>query len=742
MPLDLKPIGKDDFETILAEAKARIPVHTPEWSHTEASDPGITILELFAFMSESLLYRANTIPERNRVKFLQLLRLGLRPAAPAKGFVVFDGKKQKDHLVVKQGTGLLAGKIPFRTTTDVTVLPIEAQILYKKPTTLDAPEREDYSAAYEGFRATDADQLQFYETTPFPEPAPGSPLPQFDAETDAKLDRSVWIALIAPKGMKREDAAQKIGGRTLSIGIMPALKGSAVISPFSALRKKTATTAIAWEISTKERRESGASAAQAPRYEPLAEVSSDADVLQEPGIVNITLPEWTRLVTWEFDEPTEEGAGDYPPRMEDEEVRDRVIAWIRMRLRGKVGADISWIGVNATKVLQATEIRNELLGKGTGEPDQVLTTSLKPVLADTLVVEVEERVGATSTWTRWKRVDDFLASYPEHRAERIDLEESEKTEYVLDPESGEIRFGNGIAGKRPPNGARVRASYQAGGGIEGNVPIGAISKAPSVPIPVTNPLPARGGAATETVAEAERRIPSYLRHRNRAVSKDDFEEIVKQTPGVDIGRVDVLPIYHPTLRDDTPGAVTILVVPSTDLVDPRAPIPDTLFLRAICEHVEPRRLITTEIHVVGPCYVPIWVSVGVKIARGYGRDAVLQRVREALETYLSPLKGGPVPAGEKHGRGWPLGRKVLARDLEAVVTRVDGVEYVEDELLLASESSRDTQAVTITGLELPRLMIARVTEGEPTPIEQVVGDVPVDGAGGTVVPVPVVPEVC
>ena len=731
MPLTLKPIGRDDFESILAEVKARVPVHTPEWTQIDSeSDPGTTLLELFAFMSESLLYRANNIPERNRVKFLQLLRLGLRPAHPARGFVVFEEALSTQPY--EAGLDLLAGKVPFRTTTPVTILPIEGQVMYKKPVSLNPDALSDYSAAYEGFRATDASELRFYETTPFPQPRPGAPLPRFDVDTDAKIDRSIWIALLAPKkGMTLDAARAAIGGRTLCVGIMPALRGGAVISPYaSAHRTDAATSAITWEISTTERIDSGAAAAKSPKYEPLLDVSYDTDVLQEPGIVSITLPPASRLGTWTFDEPAEEGAGNYPPRIEEEDVRDRVIAWVRMRLRGNgTDADLSWIGINAATVVQASAVPNELLGKGTGEPDQVLSTSRTPVLEETLVLDVEEEAGA---WTTWKRVDDFLA----HPVEDTSRRDRDRV-YVLDRESGEIRFGNGIFGRRPPLGARVRATYQSGGGIEGNVPIDAINKAPVLSSgKVRNPLPTRGGAAKESVTDAERRIPGYLRHHNRAVTEDDFREVANQTPGVDIGRIEVLPVYHPTLGDDTPGCVTLMVIPSFDLVSPDAPQPDTEFLRAICTYIEPRRLITTEVHVVGPCYVPVWVSVGVKISRGYGRDAVLQRVRQALEHYLSPLVGGPDPKGT----GWPLGKKVLARDLEAIVTRVEGVEYVESDLLLASETSRDADSVAMRGLELPHLVGVSVVEGDPVPMDEVVGDAPV--AAPDVVPVPVVPEVC
>ena len=52
------------YQDLVDEALARIPVHNPEWTNFNRSDPGVTLLELFAFLIEALGYRANQIPER------------------------------------------------------------------------------------------------------------------------------------------------------------------------------------------------------------------------------------------------------------------------------------------------------------------------------------------------------------------------------------------------------------------------------------------------------------------------------------------------------------------------------------------------------------------------------------------------------------------------------------------------------------------------------------------------------
>src|SRR5207302_5390410 len=94
MPLQLPVLDDRTFEQLLEEAKRRIPVHTPEWTNFGMeSDPGLTIVQLFAFLTDNLLYRANRIPERNQLKFLQLLGVSLRPAAPADGLITISNER-------------------------------------------------------------------------------------------------------------------------------------------------------------------------------------------------------------------------------------------------------------------------------------------------------------------------------------------------------------------------------------------------------------------------------------------------------------------------------------------------------------------------------------------------------------------------------------------------------------------------------------------------------------------------
>jgi len=96
-------------------------------------------------------------------------------------------------------------------------------------------------------------------------------------------------------------------------------------------------------------------------------------------------------------------------------------------------------------------------------------------------------------------------------------------------------------------------------------------------------------------------------------------------------------------------------------------------------------------------------------------------------------------------RGWPLRTAVASRVLLAETARVSGVVSVAD-VLLAEGNLPEADIVSMTGLELPRILGISVVVGDPVPIDAVRGSERTDGegsgGGATVLPVPVVPETC
>ncbi|HEX8852874.1 MAG TPA: hypothetical protein VF754_05270, partial [Pyrinomonadaceae bacterium] len=84
MPLTAPNLDDRRFKDIVEEARSLIPRYAPEWTDHNDSDPGITLIQLFAWMSEVILFRLNRVPERNYIKFLQLIGVEQRAAHPAR----------------------------------------------------------------------------------------------------------------------------------------------------------------------------------------------------------------------------------------------------------------------------------------------------------------------------------------------------------------------------------------------------------------------------------------------------------------------------------------------------------------------------------------------------------------------------------------------------------------------------------------------------------------------------------
>jgi hypothetical protein len=209
-----------------------------------------------------------------------------------------------------------------------------------------------------------------------------------------------------------------------------------------------------------------------------------------------------------------------------------------------------------------------------------------------------------------------------------------------------------------------------------------------------------------------------------------------------------------------------MLIPRYDARQPDAPRPDRLFLDAVCRHLEPRRLITTEVFLRGPEYKAIWVSVGLNVVAGASVAEVTEEVKRALLDFLSPLPppGRPsledeaalltTPQYASRQQGWPLRTAVSDRELIAVASRVRGVQFVND-VLLAELDGAETHKVPMAGLQLPRVAGISVVVGDPISVDSLRGQTD-EGAGDTggtgdgtdggaarlVVPVPVIPEEC
>ena len=753
MPLTIPTLDDRRYQDLLDEALARIPIHNPEWTNFNQSDPGVTLLQVFSFLTENLLYRSNQIPERNRRKFLSLLGVPLQPASSARGLVTFNNERGAlQTLTLNNNLEVRAGQVPYRTTAALDVLPIEAQVFYKRELT-DVPQqvRDYYAQLYASFRGTppsDPSQLRMYDTRPLVTRSTGG----LDVGKDT-LDSSLWIALLVrtsdkPYEQTIDDAREAIGGKTLNLGLVPYFDvpqrtltpGMPPAETQNLLNYQLPSIPASGGLST-------IPSERVPAYQTL----TTSEVPIDPVVIQITLPPAEQLTLWNNFDPLESGVGDFPPNLEDTTLNDRVITWLRVVAPKSAQFKVMWAGINAVFVDQRARVANELLPTASGEPDQSFTLSRTPVIPGTVQLNITLPTGAEELWAE---IDDLLAAGPEVPAP--DLRQSPSVApvinttinvFTLDAEAGVLRFGDGTHGRRPPRGAVLRASYDYGLGREGNVGSSALNNGPALPagIKVSNPVRAWRGAEAETVADGEKQIARYLQHRDRLVNAVDFTTITQRTPGIDIGRVEVLPAFSPKLTQsqigDAPGAVTLMLVPKYDALHPDTPEPDQIFINAVCQYLDPRRLVTAEVFLRGPTYKQIWISVGFKAVAGASVAAVREAIKTALYDFMSAL---PNEANADPARGWPLLKPVVDRELMAVASRVKDVLLIND-VLIAKGTDLPSDEIEMTELELPRIAGIAISVGEPIPIDQLRGQ-PSTSTTTTdpnvFKPVPVVPEEC
>jgi predicted phage baseplate assembly protein len=193
---------------------------------------------------------------------------------------------------------------------------------------------------------------------------------------------------------------------------------------------------------------------------------------------------------------------------------------------------------------------------------------------------------------------------------------------------------------------------------------------------VTNVEAAGGGADAETRDALLDRVPRRLRHGQRAVTWEDYEDLALALPAV--ARARCVPLYDlaadPDASRQRVGIVSLIVVPHT--TDAK-PTPSRELMRRVRRHLDERRALNADLVVVGPEYVRIDVEAEIALASLEGASEVMSAAVDALSDYLHPLTGG------EEGGGWGFGRKPHKSDLYALLEGVPGVDHVR--ALQASE---------------------------------------------------------
>jgi hypothetical protein len=130
MPLPTPNLDDRTFAQLVEDARARIAASCPAWTDLSIGDPGIALVEVFAYLTETLIYRFNRVPDKAYVEFLRLLGVTLMPPASATANLVFTlSQSLPKAMEIPRGTRVTIaragsrGEAPVFVTEKTLVIP-------------------------------------------------------------------------------------------------------------------------------------------------------------------------------------------------------------------------------------------------------------------------------------------------------------------------------------------------------------------------------------------------------------------------------------------------------------------------------------------------------------------------------------------------------------------------------------------------------------------------------------------
>lgn len=708
MALPIPDLHDKDFEALVGEARQLIPRFYPEWTDHNLHDPGITFLELFAWLNDLGMFRLNQVGPKHVEIFAAYLKIRRALAQPATVEIWPNEQRNLNGDLLPAFTRLSPQDredLLFETDSDLFLT--NARI--KRISTLAGGETTEHPVQ------------------PINPDDPGSSIvyPLFGHEPRVGDEVRVGFSpLFANEPILRMTFA------IYTTDLMPAGQGHGISDEGG--REPVPSVDLEWQFLSQN------------GWRTLKVRSDSTRQLSTRGHVTLDLP------------PT----ADWPARASG-------LAWLRVCIRrGRpiIPPLCAGVAVNVLTVRQVLNVRREQLGISSGRPDQAIELR-KPMwtgdssgwsvgavlnwsafvdelllparqslrqkirnaggpdleqpiptlntadgqrfrfrLADALtraeipfdsvpghvvkprpIVQVEDVSGE---WQTWREVEDFEEAAPDDQVYAV-AEQAEKASIV---------FGNGLNGRVPPEGRAIHVlSYFSTQGDEGTVAPGKTWLFRDDVYAGTygrNLLPSTQGDDAETTMRLRQRVAHKFRTRVRAVTLKDYESLALQTPGLRIARVKALDSFHPRLPcESVPGAITIVAVAATRedyFTDRNKETP--AFLRTIHRYLDGARLLTDELFVVKPDYVAVTVNAMLLGKSRVNLEAVRKRASKALSKLLSPLSVGD-------SEPWPFGRPVYPSDLQKVLDEVEGVEAVLDLSLSADGTHRRLDNGTIV---LPR----------------------------------------
>jgi predicted phage baseplate assembly protein len=658
MPLTLPNLDDRRWAELAEEGRALLPYYAPEWTDHNAHDPGVTLLELFAWLTEMDIYQLNRVTERNKLKFLSLVGVHLEP--PRASLTVMSLTPKPGQTAVIPASVEFEGKdtagqvVRFSSLDDLNVVQIELQSIL----------REDRNGVHDlTSRWRRGETIALFGDEPHPGAAfylgfkralpQGAPVTLFFVARDlreSEVERGRIIEEIAAR-----DAACRAPELCLMNGEASRLERAGQLAKLSHYHH---SARVVWEyfgdsqtwrrLETDSGRITDETRAFTLNGRVVINVGSmmaRKRIAQSEELYFLRC----RLLTGDFDAAPQTQALVINGALAEQSV-----------------ATGEWREFQTPSGVLKIEVED--LGKGAGRPNQRLNIGRPAALASGFRLFTFEN----GEWREWTRRHDFDAS---RRAD---------AHFLLDPVAGVVIFGDGEKGRVVPRGAQVIAAYRSTRAEAGNIAAGAVTKLAETThnrtLPgfdlgavkeslaaIANPVAAAGGAAAESFVHAAGRAFDSVETTPRAVTLEDYERLARATPGARLARVSA----RANLRAGfqclaAPGMITVIILP---YLPKDRPAPSFELRQAVAAYLSRRRVIGARVEVVGPTYREVTVRARAQSCSGANRAEARQRIAAALDRFFHPLIGGP------DGAGWPFGRDVYRSEVLQTIDETPGVDH-------------------------------------------------------------------
>ncbi|CAG0953735.1 hypothetical protein METP3_00365 [Methanosarcinales archaeon] len=715
-------VNLDDkkFDDIVNEARTLLARYGKDWTDYNFSDPGITFIELFAWLAEMQIYQLNRVTDANFRKFLKLAGMTPAFARPARADIIFEDVNNNNPEPFKAGTQVIteigSEKIIFETEEPLTIISgkIKSILTTYDSQTIDNTSSNEkgnvYFAAF-GDAAPVGATLKLGFDNIFPgkeirltfvlyeddlkstgnhgdEPSGAFPSAtliweyntngklknlQVKKDTTNSLTRSGRVVFNWPTDIDKDEDK---GVYWIQCRIS---KGNYEIAPLVSKVLLNTISAVQIERSIREDLGKGLGipdqVVQLKKNPYINRIDfAVEDILDWPGLLNQLKekensvgPGPEKKILGFFEQGTQDCINGWIGDKESDKVlKYAVIEALNkiLKIRGLYDlnsfkdVDLSQLYLSQfpKKFLEKIEFCQDLELRTL---NRYLIESVFPdkIEKNRLVIQLGNIDGKSEYWYE---IDDFEFSGPED------------THYIFDQEKNKVIFGNGLNGRIPVNSQNILASYKTTLGPGGNIPGGQnflINEFGISGIKGKNMNAAISGKAAESLDDAKNRAKKECREIYRAITSNDYEYLALNTPGLRVARAKAIPNYNPGIplikMHDT---VTVVAVPYMREGN-ITPVAGEGFLQTILRHLDQHRLITTNIIVISPKYEKITISCNIYIKKGKSPKDIKALTKKKVDGFLSPMKGGP------DGTGWPFGRAVYPSEIYQIIDEVEGVDY-------------------------------------------------------------------